>query len=445
MMKRRPLSTYKLPSGNKQFKSSVFRLNISYLSGYGTFDILPRKSLRMRGTSIQLDRLKQDVLKVILIRQKHKGLLHYKIAWQTHAETGEPHLDILLVYQKVLKKYTSSFSYLLFLCLQRQSKTTPGVNVKGYSARNLNKAIIQYGDKEDPAPLTSPGFSTQHQLTRYRVKDNLYQILRDQMMKDPFQFQPIVWLKSNDLMVDVSKTSWTKTLSLLRLDQVAECNKRLHDKSGLHQITSKLIRQRLTDRQYRHYVRHKDTYGPIIDSINLMCYYPNKSGSTKNPLHTKHLLIVSVDSGIGKTSLVEHYSDAKDPHPGLQQYLPVYKIRVGEKYFPPYKSFVYSLVYWDQFVLDSAIFPKRNYSELLSYLGGSECLLPVKNNLPIRRNDHPFHIMTSNMTLQQHVCSLFVSQQNRARARSNLCARIRQVIVPRGLSLHFLRKLFVPK
>ena len=58
------------------------------------------------------------------------------------------------------------------------------------------------------------------------------------------------------------------------------------------------------------------------------------------------------------------------------------------------------------------------------------------------RNDNPIHILTSNYTLEQLICKTFESEDSRAKARSNLKARIKEVTIPKGMNLHLLRKLF---
>ena len=63
----------------------------------------------------------------------------------------------------------------------------------------------------------------------------------------------------------------------------------------------------------------------------------------------------------------------------------------------------------------------------------------------MERRDNPKHFLTSNRTLDSHVDHTFRSQEARTLARRNLRARIQQVIVPPGVHLHLLRKLFVPR
>jgi hypothetical protein len=228
--------------------------------------------------------------------------------------------------------------------------------------------------------------------------------------------------------------------------QQAAANLLLKNKPGIQLITKSLIKQKLSRSQYLQYKEFKPFYDIIIERINHIILHPNRCEETTNELQSKHLFINSKESGIGKTSLVDFKCsrNSKFPYPGLNHYFSVYYLNSTETYFPPYRSYVYSLIFWDQFTIDSITFPKKRYNILLSYLGGSTVSLPVKGNHAALRNDNPIHIMTSNYTLEQLICKTFTSELSRNKARSNLRARIQQVTIPKGMKLHLLRKLFVP-
>ena len=160
------------------------------------------------------------------------------------------------------------------------------------------------------------------------------------------------------------------------------------------------------------------------------------------PSKTPHLLIVG-DASIGKSALVDHRPTLQYPYPGLMYYHACYHLSIGQKYFPPYRSFDYRMVRWNQFTIDSDMFPKKGYNRLLDYLEGAPSALPQKGRPPVQRQDNPKHILTSNRTLEQHICKTFNSQQSRAMSRMNLGTRVDCVVVPPGKNIHFLRKLFI--
>ena len=367
--------------------------------------------------------------------QFDRGLKYYHIALQRH-HNDIPHLDILLIYDKSIQRQLVDYDYLL-----------KHGNISVY--RKLNQAIIDYGKKQDKQALSNLPKSEFEKLSLSRLiqlqefKKNPYSYLYDRMKQDPLHFNLEQYVQKYQLSKYIS--GWSSIKTKLKDMQVAAANFALRDKPGLRFINRSLIETQLSDQELQEYDSWYG-YQVIVDCINQLILYPNFDKSTANPLHTKHLLITGFCSGIGKTSLVEHdpIRDKKySAYPGLQNYFSTYKLKVAEKYFPPYRSHVYNLVYWDQFKIDSNLFSKKNYDLLLSYLGGSQCLLPVKYSTPVRRQDHPFHIMTSNYSLQQHIVSTFNSQQARDQVRSNLKDRLVQVRLPPGKQIHFLRKLFV--
>ena len=183
-------------------------------------------------------------------------------------------------------------------------------------------------------------------------------------------------------------------------------------------------------------------YQKIIDHINEIHKYPNKDVYSMAPSKTPHLLIVG-DASIGKSALVDHRSNSHHPYPGLMHYYPTYHLSIGQKYFPPYRSFDYSLIRWNEFTIDSDLFPKKGYNRLLDYLEGAPSALPQKGRPAVERQDNPKHILTSNRTLNQHIDKTFKSRQSRAMSRMNLGTRIDCVVIPKGKNIHFLRKLFI--
>ncbi len=171
-----------------RFQSSIYRLNVSYLSGFGTYSTSIPGTKRLPDLSPELDQLKSNILSQILKHQNHRHLRYYTIAWETHPTTGEPHLDILLVYDKNIKKSLSSYNYLLPLCPQRPSSTTPGIFITSYPKSRLNKAILEYGTKEDPTPISNLPEDTTSVLDLNKLQHDPYSYLYKQMKKDPLSF-----------------------------------------------------------------------------------------------------------------------------------------------------------------------------------------------------------------------------------------------------------------
>ena len=407
----------KKPLKNK--KSASWRIVIPNLQQYHT------------ASQEQLLQLKYQVLQRIKNKQTKHGLQYYHIALQHH-QNQIPHLDILLLYATSKQRRLTDFDYIL-----RHGNIT--------TYRKLNLAILDYGKKEDPHCLSNlpPDSSTILQLQQ--LKRDPYRFLELQMLKDPLHFNLQQYVRKNDL--NQYLPSWSSLKSRLKDSQLAAANLQLRQKPGLKLITHQRIKERFTKRQYRTYRKFKAIYEPIIERINHLILHPNNSPQSTNELQSKHLFINSKQSSIGKTSLVDFkiLTDSKHSYPGLAHYLPVYYLNSTQTYFPPYTSYVYPLVFWDQFTIDSITFPKKRYNLLLSYLGGSTVSLPIKGHHPALRRDNPIHILTSNYTLQELIGKTFKSADSRAKALSNLGARIQQVTIPKGVSLHLLRKLFVSK
>ena len=343
-------------------------------------------------------------------------------------DSGQPHFHCILTYD--VRKEIISQNFYDYL----------GIHPNIQTMRNM-KAALQYVYKEDPHPYTNMNIAQEQRIAKVSHTSSLYDHLYDEMIKDPFNFDPIVYCNMHNLTKQIYKASYTKALHLLKLVQPAYCRQLLRNKPGIKFITPTLIRTLLSEEEFTQY-NSDPCYQKIIDHINQIYTYPNTNHSTKAPLKTKHLLITGL-ANTGKTSLIYDHG-FRDPYPGLAHYYPTYYLSVGQRYFPPYSSFDYRLVNWEQFTIDSDIFPKKGYNRLLNYLDGSVSALPQKGRPPVQRQDNPKHILTSNRTLTQHIFKTFISPQSRAMALNNLPARIDNVVIPAGKNIHFLRKLFVP-
>lgn len=352
----------------------------------------------------------------------------YLICQQTYQDGITPHFHVILVYDRRKQITTPEF----FDYMNIHPNIQP--------MRNM-KAALEYVHKEDKNPLTNMDVLQQMRVARAKDTSSLYQLLQQQMLKNPFHFDLDDYCRTYGLFKQIYKADYNKAINLIKRAQYAEIRGRLRDLPGIKLITTKLIQQRLTADELRQFYSHS-CYQKIVDHINQIHKYPNKNLATKAPSKTPHLLIVG-DSSIGKSALVDHIANQIYPYPGLMHYYSTYHLSIGQKFFPPYRSFDYRIVRWNQFTIDSDIFPKKSYHRLLDYLEGAPSALPQKGRAPVQRQDNPKHILTSNRTLEQHICKTFQSQQSRFIARRNLGTRVDCVVVPRGKNIHFLRKLFV--
>ena len=410
-----------------RFVSSVYRLNISYLSDYGAFQVLGKDVKRTKGLSLELESLKVRVLEQILRNQSYRGLHYHSVAWQTHQSTGQPHLDILLIYDKTISKSPSSFNYLLPLCPQRQSQTTPGVFVTGYSRNRLNKAILEYGTKEDPEPLSNLPEDVTSFLDLNMLQRDPYRYLELQMLKDPLHFNVQQYCRSNDFYHKI--TGWSSIKSKLRDSQVAAANLLLKERPGFRVITRLLIQQRLSPFQLNTFDSWSG-YQRIVDYLNQIPTYGGK-----RQMKTLNLLITG-SASIGKTSLF-HNPNHRLGRSCVEDFCAVYPMGMST-WFPQYRTGVYKLIFWNQAKLTDYA-----YTTLLKLLEGSYLDLPTKGGVSPKR-DNPLIVMTSNMTLEQMIQQKF--QYNKGymqMARKNLAVRVQNVIVPDGYDLFLLQKLLI--
>lgn len=352
----------------------------------------------------------------------------YMIVEQMY-DDGEPHFHVILVYPK--RKPINNPAHYDF----------KGIHPNIQQMRNM-KAALMYLQKQDPRPLTNMDIIAQKRAARAKDSSSLYQLLQQQMHKDPFDFDVKLYCQAHGLFKQIYKANYSKALNLLRMAQQAKCTAILRTMSGIRLITRQLIEAALTPEQLTQYDSWTG-YQTIIKHINQVHNYPNRNASTQLPGKTRHLYLCG-RSDIGKSALITHRPSELHPRPGLSAYYSTYHLSLGQKYFPPYSTHMCALVSWQQFVINSSMFPKSRYNQLLVYLEGDQTRLPIKGRQSVMRKDNPKHFLTSNRTLKQHVERTFNSPQGRYMALMNITARLQQVNVPDGKSLHFLRKLFHP-
>ena len=374
---------------------------------------------------------KQSLAKFLLQNPNDRKLKPQKyLICQQMYDSGQPHFHAILVYPG--RKSVTSQDYYDYL----------GVHPNIQTMRNM-KAALEYVYKEDPCPLTNMDIPQQRRIARAKDTSSLYQLLQQQMLKDPFAFDLSTYCHQHGIFKHIYKANYAKALTLIKLAQPAAARAILRSKRGIKFITPGLISTQLNPAELKQFYSHP-CYQKIVDHINQIHTYPNWNVQTMAPSKTPHLLIVG-DASIGKSALVDHRPNDTHPYPGLMHYYACYHLSIGERYFPIYRSFDFRLVRWNQFTIESDLFPKKGYNRLLDYLEGAPSALPQKGRPPVQRLDNPKHILTSNRTLQQHICKTFSSQQSRAMSRRNLGTRIDCVVVPKGKNIHFLRKLFVSR
>ena len=388
--------------------------------------------LTYKGISDSGQKLTKETLANYLIKQNQNDRKlcpeKYLVCEQMY-DSGQPHFHAILVYPR--RKQITTPDFFDFL----------GIHPNIQTMRNM-KAALDYLHKQDPQPLTNMDITQQRRRAKAGKSSSLYSLLREQMITDPFNFDVYDYLRTYDIDRQVYGTNYTKAIALLRSMQQSHCRGILQNLPSLRLITPELITERLTLTQVDRFYSHP-CYQRIVDHLNQIYRWPNRDVTSMAPQKTPHLLLVGT-SDIGKSALITHRATSQHPHFGLSHYLATYHLSIGQKYFPPYRSFVYRLVRWNQFTIASDMFPKSSYHRLLDYLQGAPSALPQKGRPPVERQDNPKHILTSNRTLQEHICKTFSSEQSRIMARMNLRARVDQVLIPPGHDLHFLRKLFVP-
>ena len=347
--------------------------------------------------------------------QFDRGLRYYTIALERHAN-GVPHLDILLHYDKAIRRKLTDYDFLL-----RHG------NVSTY--RKLNSAIIEYGKKEDKEALSSFPDESDQILEFQIFKSDPYRYLELQMLEDPLHFNIQQYVRVHDLYQYIN--SWTSIKSKLKDSQLAAANLILKNRPDFKPITRQLVQQRLSPQQLLVYDSWPG-YAVIVDYLNQI---PTLGGLRQ--MKTKNLLITGPVS-IGKTSLF-HNPNHKPDRACVEDFCAVYPMGMST-WFPHYRSGVYRMILWNQAKLTS-----YSYTTILKLLEGSFLDLPTKGGVAPKR-DNPLIVMTSNMTLDQMIRQKFNNNpQYLEMARKTMAVRVENVCVPEGHDLFLLQKLLTPR
>ena len=394
--------------------------------------VLPHLDHYENASATTLQTLKFTTLQLLKQRQKKYNLRYYNLAVETH-ESGIPHLDILLIYDKSVRHSLTHFDYLL----KHPHITT---------YRNLNQAILDYGKKQDKQALSnipqatkvvtaidpegSVTKTTVHSLLQVQqLKKDPYRYLQLQMLKDPLHFNLEQYVRKNDLNQHLP--SWSSLKTRLKDSQTAAANLTLKDKPGFQLITRQLIQSRLSPSQLLTYDSWSG-YQTIVDKLNQMVLFKgNRDPKTLN-------LLITGQPNTGKSALVWHPNPHDHFNP-ISAYCSVYPMGMS-KWFPKYQSDVYHCIYWNQMKLTS-----YSYDTILKLLDGSPLDLDTKGSVS-RKVDNPLIIMTSNLTLQQMIKQKFGHNNDyMAMARSNLAVRVTNVVVPPKYNLFLLQRLLLPR
>ena len=335
---------------------------------------------------------------------------------QEKYESGQPHFHVILVYSK--RKNITSPDYYDYLGIH------PNIQIM----KNM-KAALQYVYKEDSSPLTNMDILQQKRAARAKDSSSLYELLQEQMRKDPFNFEVFKYCLDHNLSKQIYKANYSKAAHLLKKIQQAYCNKLLCNKIGFRFIDRALIEQNLTVSELQIYDSWKG-YQTIVNYLNIMT--TEKGNRQQKSMN----LLITGPKSIGKSALIWQRNPLQG-RSSIVSHCSVYPMGMKD-WFPDYKSDIYHCIYWNQAKLTS-----YSFDIILQMLDGSPVMLPSKGG-GHKKVDNPMIIMTSNMTLDQMIQQKFqYNKSYQQMASQNLSVRVQNVIVPKGYNLFILQKLLI--
>ena len=389
---------HKYVKKGKRSSSKNWRLVIPSLKQYG---------LNPDIKSDVISDLKNQVLDKLRVMQSKRGLQHWCIAAETHGTSSYLHLDILLLYSKRVMNSYGRYDYLI-----KHGHLT--------RYRTINRAVLDYGHKEDSSPITNVDTSTLLLADKASTRQGLYDILQTAMLKKPFKFNADEYIHKYNLGRHVIKTSWQSIIRRIGIEQREVCNNLLKIKPGIRPITRDLIQSQLTADELALYDSWPG-YQVIVDHVNQISEY-----GCHRPHKTKNLFLTGPPN-TGKSSLIIQ----------LEKHCAVYPLGTKHGWFPSFKSGVYTLLSWDEFNL--RCYP---YTDLLKLLEGRPMKLPIKGG-HIERADNQLIICTSNLSLRRHIRKRFLLDEDRHDSQANLEVRFTEVAVTRDRPLFLLLKLIM--
>lgn len=379
----------------RRISGRYWRLVMANLVEHGRFPARHSQQLEMR---------KARVLDALISRETRRGLTGWCVAWQTHGGTGYAHLDVLLVYSQRVRNTPGWYDYLGKHCSMTRYRT-------------VNRAILEYGRKEDPRPLRA-GIEVSGVLLEEQFRREPYRVMRDEMMRDPVRFNALTWLKDNNIDVVASGLSWPKHIRFLRMCQEQECNRRIARVPSFPEITRELIESRLSADELRLYDSWPG-YGTIVRYLNQVPRW-----GAHRPHKTKNLYLWGPPD-TGKTTLLNALRAATSAYPfGVN------------RWWPRFKTGTYRVITWNEFRLGVMA-----YNNLLQLLEGAPMDLEYKGGSSLK-TCNPLVVMTSNLPPCTHLGIKFSwHAQMHAASLANFEARVESVRVNASRPLFILLKL----
>ena len=376
--------------------------------------------LTYKGISETGEKITKETLANFLLRDNPGDLKlrpeKYLVCEQTY-DSGQPHFHVILEYSK--RKQVENQNCYDFLTIH------PNIQ----PMRNM-KAALQYVFKQDSNPYTNMDIVQQHRVARAKSTASLYELLEEQMVKDPFGFDVDTYCSTHNLFKHIYKANYSKAVTLIKRSQPALCNLLLSKRPGFKPINKALIQANLTSSELTTYYSWGG-YQVIVDYLNIMNI--ERGARQQKSLN----LLITGPPSTGKSALLWQ----RNPLPGRSSvvtHLSLYPMGMKD-WFPDYKSDVYAGIYWNQAKLTS-----YSYDIILQLLDGSPVMLPAKGG-GHKKVDNPLVIMTSNMTLDEMIRQKFhYSRYYMDLARANLAVRIENVVIPAGYNLFLLQKLLIP-